>query len=173
MKKKAVFLDRDGTIIIDKIYLNDVNGVEYIPYALDSLLKLQQAGFLLLVATNQSGVARGIVQLENLHAIHEKIQRDCVALGVQIDGFYYAPYSVESHHEMRKPNPGMLLQGAKEHQVDLSKSYMIGDRESDVEAGLNAGTKSILLSPKQVPSKAHFICEDLRLATDFILRASQ
>jgi histidinol-phosphate phosphatase family protein len=167
--KKAVFLDRDGTIIIDKVYLNDVKGIEYLPGALESLRKMQDAGFLLLIATNQSGVARGIVQLEVLHAIHDQIQKDCEAFGVKIDGFYYAPYSVESNHPMRKPNPGMLLTGAKEHRVDLSQSYMIGDRESDVEAGQKAGTKSILLSAAAATTAADFVCADLVQATQYIL----
>ena len=171
--KKAIFLDRDGTIIIDKVYLNDVAGVEYLPGAFESLKKMQEAGYLLLIATNQSGIARGIVQLENLHAIHDKINQDCLNLGIKIDGFYYAPYSVESNHEMRKPNPGMLLTGAKEHQVDLTRSFMIGDRETDVEAGLSAGTKTILLSPKVTVSKADFVCEDLVQATQFILQYNE
>lgn len=153
MKKKCVFLDRDGTIIIDKIYLNDPKQIEYLPDVFAALRLLRDAGYVFCVVTNQSGVARGIVQVENIDAIHEIIARDFARHGVEIAGFYYAPYSVESNHPMRKPNCGMLDAGAENHGIDLSHSWMVGDRMSDVEAGSRAGTRTVLLAGTETPEK--------------------
>lgn len=142
---KAVFLDRDGTIIVDKIYLNDPEQIQYLPGAFEALRLLSRAGYLLIVATNQSGVARGLVSLENLNLIHEILQRRFSAEGAPIAGFYSAPYAVESGHPWRKPGTGMLLAGATDHDVELAQSWMVGDRSTDVEAGQRAGTRTILL----------------------------
>lgn len=146
MKKKVVFLDRDGTLIIDKVYLNDPDQIEYLPGAFDALKRLKEAGFDFVIVTNQSGVARGIVQLENLDEIHRRMQVAYAEHGVDFLGFYYAPYSVESNHPLRKPNPGMLLAAAEEHGIDLQQSWMVGDRMTDVEAGRKAGCRTILLA---------------------------
>ena len=146
MKKKAVFFDRDGTLIVDKIYLNDPDQIEYFPGAFEALTQLRDAGFEFVIVTNQSGVARGIVQVENLDEIHRRMRASYAEHGVKFLGFYYAPYSVESNHPMRKPNAGMLLAAAAEHGIDLSQSWMVGDRISDVEAGRKAGCRTILLA---------------------------
>ncbi len=151
MKKKAVFLDRDGTLIVDKVYLNDPAQIEYLPGVFEALRLLRDAGYIFCLATNQSGVARGLVQLENLHKIHGIIAADFHGHGVEFAGFYYAPYPVESNHPMRKPNSGMLDAGAVDHGIDLSQSWMIGDRMSDVEAGTRAGAGTILLSGTESP----------------------
>jgi len=166
---KAVFLDRDGTIIIDKVYLNDPTQIEYLPKAIEGLKKMCDLGYKLVVVTNQSGVARGIVSLENLHKIHEIIRNDLSKHNIEIADFYYAPYSVESQHPMRKPKPGMLLLGAKEHNIETTKSFMIGDRDTDIYAGEHVGAKTILLAETS-PEGCHpnLICKDLLEAADFI-----
>lgn len=174
-RKKAIFLDRDGTLIIDKIYLNDPTQIEYLPNVFTALRLLRDAGYTFAIATNQSGVARGLVQLENLHEIHRIIARDFAAQGIEFAGFYYAPYSVESNHPLRKPYPGMLLSCAEEHGIDLTQSWMIGDRMSDVEAGHRAGTKTILLAGQENPADfefapPHFVAKDLLEAAEWILR---
>lgn len=143
--KKTVFLDRDGTLIIDKVYLNDPDQIEYLPDVFEALVLLRDAGFQFIIVTNQSGVPRGLVTIENLDETHRRIRTEFGRHGVEFVGVYYAPYSVESEHPMRKPKPGMLLQGAKEHRADLAKSWMIGDRVSDVIAGARAGCKTVLL----------------------------
>lgn len=173
-EKKAVFLDRDGTVIIDKIYLNDPNGVEYFPRVFEAMQMLRDAGFLFVIVTNQSGVAKGIVQVENIDKIHQVISRDALKHDVRYAGFYYAPYSVESNHPMRKPNTGMLDAAARDLGIDLSQSWMIGDRMSDVEAGHRAGTKSILLKgvEETTPTEwraPEFRCLDLYEAAKFIV----
>jgi histidinol-phosphate phosphatase family protein len=131
------------------------------------------------VFLNPSGnfgtLARGIVSIENLYLIHKKIREDFAREGVEIAGFYYAPYSVESNHPTRKPNAGMLLQGASDFGVSLPDSFMIGDRTSDVEAGHRAGTKSILLAPTLDVSlegctrAPELITPDVVGATEYIL----
>jgi D-glycero-D-manno-heptose 1,7-bisphosphate phosphatase len=175
--RKAVFLDRDGTIIIDKIYLNSVSEIEYLPKAIEGMKRMRDLGFEFVIATNQSGIARGLVDIKNLYAIHEKIREDLSKHGLDILGFYYAPYAVETNHYLRKPNPGMLLTAAKEHGIDLTKSWMIGDRTSDVDAGHNAGTRAILLVPEGANEKhddePEAYCHDLVEAADVISRLSR
>ena len=144
--RKAVFLDRDGTIIVDKVYLNDPSGVEFFLGVPEALAKLQKAGFLLIVITNQSGIARGLVTEANLKAIHDRMQTLLKVHGVIIDAFYHSPHAADSNHPMRKPNPGMFVLAAQEHRISLTESFMIGDKAIDVEAGQRAGAKSILLS---------------------------
>ena len=155
-KKKAIFFDRDGTLIIDKVYLNDPNQIEYLPGAFTALRSLRDAGFCFIVVTNQSGIAKGIVALENLELIHKRIVHDFAQNGVFFAGFYFAPHSVESNHHSRKPNPGMLELAARDHRIELSQSWMIGDRMTDVEAGRRAGAKTILLAGYERPSDSHF-----------------
>jgi histidinol-phosphate phosphatase family protein len=166
--KKAVFLDRDGTIIIDKHYLNDPAQVEFFPGAIEALQSLQK-DFLLIVVTNQSGIARGLVQVENLQLIHEKMQSVLKPHGVQIAAFYHSPHAADSNHPMRKPNPGMLIQAAKDHRINLGSSFMIGDKPIDVEAGHRAGTKSILISDEASETCApDFVASDLLVAARWI-----
>ena len=176
--KPAIFLDRDGTIIIDRVYLNDVAGIEYFPNAFEGLRRMRDLGYMLIVITNQSGLARGIVQIENLDAIHKKISHDLAAHGVYVAGVYHAPYSVASNHFRRKPNPGLLLEAAFDHGIDLKKSWMIGDRLTDIQAGRRAQTHTIWIDhglgdPDQAslsaPDRvAHDLCE----CADLIERAA-
>lgn len=172
--KKAVIFDRDGTLIIDKIYLNDPEQIEYLPRVFEALQKLRDAGFEFAIATNQSGIARGIVTLENLNEIHRRMKAAFAEHGIEFKGYYYAPYSVESNHPLRKPNPGMLEQAARENGFDLTKSWMIGDRLSDVEAGHRAGCRTILLEGLNEENSnqfkdPHFLASDLVAAAEFIL----
>ncbi len=152
--RKAVFLDRDGTLIIDKVYLNNPKQIEWLPGALEGLQRLHEAGYTLIVVTNQSGVARGIVSLENLAEIHRRIAATCERNGAVIAGFYFAPGPADQPHPLRKPNPGMLLTGAEEHGIDLKQSWMVGDRYTDVQAGQKAGCRCIFLpGVEQPPSR--------------------
>lgn len=166
--KKSVFLDRDGTLIVDKVYLNDPDQIEYLPGVFTALRELRDAGFTFFVATNQSGVPRGIVQIKNLLEIHRRIRFAFSEQGVDILDFYYAPYHTDYNHIMRKPNPGMLLQAAQEYNVSLGESWMIGDRMTDVEAGLRAGTKTVLLSGGVDSTSAGSVILDSRSATQVL-----
>lgn len=168
MSQKAVFLDRDGTLIVDKHYLNDPDQVEFLASAIKGLKALKQLGFLLIVVTNQSGVARGLVQEENILKIHQRMQEILKSSQVQIDAFYYSPHAADSNHPMRKPNPGMLIQAAKDLRLNLDESFMIGDKEIDVEAGHRAGCKSVLISSQETNTRAEFTAVNLIKASDWI-----
>ena len=172
---KTVFFDRDGTLIIDKVYLNDPDLIEYLPGAFEALRKIRDAGFQMIIVTNQSGIARGLVTLKNLDEIHRRIGDEFARHGVFLKGFYYAPYSVESNHFMRKPNPGMLLTAGRDHRADLARSWIVGDRLTDAEAGHRAGCRSILLEgvedqPSIARVRPNAVVTDLKKAADFILR---
>lgn len=174
--RKTIFFDRDGTLIIDKIYLNDPEQIVYLPGVFDALKKLRDADYQFVIVTNQSGVARGIVSLDNLNEIHKRITAEFARHGIEFAGIYYAPYSVESNHEMRKPNPGMLMAAASEHQVALARSWMIGDRMSDIEAGHRAGCRSILLEGVETPENSTFrppyaVASDILMAAEILLAA--
>lgn len=145
MKKKAIIFDRDGTLIVDKIYLNDPNKVEYLPDVFKALRALRDAGYVFCVATNQSGVPRGLVDVRNLEKIHQKIRADFAREGVDFLSFHSAPFMTNTDHWFRKPNPGMLLEAVQWHNLDPSKSWMVGDRITDVIAGHRAGMKTVLL----------------------------
>ncbi len=175
-KKKAIFFDRDGTLIVDKVYLNDPEEIVYLPGVFEALRAFRDAGYVFFVVTNQSGVPRGRVTLASLHEIHRRIRFAFAEVGVDILEFYYAPYLTDHNHIYRKPNPGMLLQAAREYGVDLGASWMIGDRMSDVEAGHRAGAKSILLGARggegDDPSfaEAEGVFESVAQSVDFILQ---
>lgn len=163
--KKAVFFDRDGTLIIDKIYLNDPSAIEYLPGVFEGMKLLKDHGFEFVVVTNQSGVPRGLVQIENLNQIHQNIREEMAKNGIDILNFYYAPHLVESNHHTRKPNPGMLEMGIRDFDIDPSQSWMVGDRMTDVEAGHRANMKSIFLHGTEDPSLSdykppHFIAQN-------------
>lgn len=173
MPQKAVFLDRDNTIIEDKVYLNDPDQIVYLPGAFESLKSIAEAGYKIIIVTNQSGVPRGLVQIPNLNEIHRRIRAEFARHAVDIAGFYYAQFLVESNHRLRKPNPGMLLEATNDHGIDLSQSWMVGDRMTDVEAGHRAGTRSIFLrgseEPTSIPRRPEFVANDLYEVADFIL----
>lgn len=149
--KKAVFLDRDGTINIEKEYLFKPEEFEFIPGAVEAIKSLNQTGYLVVVVTNQSGVARGYYSEEDVIRLHHHIDELLKARGAWVDAWYYCP-----HHSAgrvpynvaclcRKPLPGMLQQAAADHTIDLSCSWMVGDKIADMEAGLAAGCKPVLV----------------------------
>lgn len=163
--KKAVLLDRDGTLIVDMVYLNDPERIEYLPGVFEAMRLMRDYGYVFCVATNQSGVARGIVDVRNLDEIHRRIQAKFCSEGVDILSFHSAPYMTNNDHVMRKPNPGMLLEAARWHSLDLLSSWMVGDRMTDVEAGHRAGCRSALLGPTENPrSFPHFRPPEIHVA---------
>lgn len=150
--RKAVFLDRDGVLIEDTGYPDDPRAIELLETVGAALRALQDAGWRLVVVSNQSGVARGRFSLETLHAIHERLAALLAAVGVTLDALYFCPHHPEGTDarytaacDHRKPAPGMLLSAAAELGLELSRCWMVGDRESDVEAGRAAGCRTIIL----------------------------
>jgi D-glycero-D-manno-heptose 1,7-bisphosphate phosphatase len=173
--RKAVFLDRDGTIIRDMIYLNDPEKIEVFAESYPALKMLHDRGYLIILVTNQSGVARGFVQLENLHKINQLIGEDFKNHDTVITDVFYCPHPVDGGCECRKPNTGMLKDAARRHGIDLKLSWMIGDRMTDVEAGRRAGCRSILLQNETTPpidqqwSAPEIICRDVLEAAELII----
>lgn len=149
--KPTLFLDRDGTIIVDKHYLNDALQVEFLPKAIDGLKMFRDMGFQLIVVTNQSGIARGLVTEENLKKIHQRINTDLARHNLTITAFYHCPEAADSDHPDRKPNPGMLEAAIRDHNVDRTRSWMAGDKDIDVQAGKNAGVRTILIASSTPP----------------------
>jgi D-glycero-D-manno-heptose 1,7-bisphosphate phosphatase len=152
MKKRAVFLDRDGTINKDVGYPNSYDMIEIFPFSFEAVKRLNEAGLLAVVVTNQSGIGRGYIEEKNLHDLHQKMARAFEQWGASLDGIYYCPHYEESDQPeyredctCRKPNPGMALKAAEELDIDLSQSYMIGDKAEDILFGRNIQASSILV----------------------------
>ncbi|MDR1695569.1 MAG: HAD family hydrolase [Endomicrobium sp.] len=141
----AVFLDRDGTIIFDKNYLSSPQQVKLYSYAADSINRLRKAGFKIIVVTNQSGIGRGMFTEKDLDKIHKKFLFLLKENGAKIDGLYYCPHIDEDKCGCRKPKTGMALRAAKEHNIDLKKSYTVGDSVRDYVLGSNFGGKGVLV----------------------------
>jgi D-glycero-D-manno-heptose 1,7-bisphosphate phosphatase len=175
-KNKAFFLDRDGVIVRNVPYLNSINNLEFLP-GVDSAIKLiNNFGYKCIVITNQSGVARGIVSVDQIFSIHEYVKKSLEKAGAIIDAFYFCPhhlkgkirtYTIECN--CRKPRPGMFFQAAKEHNLSLANSIMIGDSNIDIEAGRNAGCKSFLLYNQTVIRGRRISFQSLKEAVTFIL----
>lgn len=152
MSTTAVFFDQDGTLINDPGYLNHPDQVCLLDGAAEAVRELRGLGYKAVLVTNQSGVARGIVTEETLGRIHERLGELLAAKGASLDKVYYCPYHPDGvipeyrkDSDWRKPRPGMLLAAAEEMQIELTKSWMIGDNERDVEAGRSAGCRTILI----------------------------
>lgn len=152
---KAIFLDRDGTLNPDPGYISDPKDYELYDGVTEALLKLQQAGYLLILITNQSGISRGLFTEKQLESVHNKMKDLLRKGGVTLDAIYYCPHHPEhpyngiSDCDCRKPKPGMILKAIKDFNVDKEKSFMIGDRTSDIKIGLNSGVKPVCISEKQ------------------------
>lgn len=164
-KQKAIFLDRDGTINVYKGFLRDISDFELIHGVSDAIKMINSSGYLCIVITNQPVIARGEVTRDALKEIHNKMETELGFKGAYIDGIYFCPHHPHKGYEgevaelkidcdCRKPKPGMILKAAQDFNIDLSQSWMIGDSENDVKAGLAAGCKTVLISSEN--SKGDF-----------------
>jgi D-glycero-D-manno-heptose 1,7-bisphosphate phosphatase len=147
--KRAVFIDRDGTISEEVGYINHPARFRVFPYSAAAIKLLNEAGWLAILVTNQAGVARGYFTEEMIHTVHNQLEHNLKEAGARLDAIYYCahhpsvgapPYRFEC--DCRKPKPGLILRAAKELNVDLGQSWMIGDRYSDIELARNAGVNS-------------------------------
>jgi len=150
MTNQAVFLDRDGTLNEDPGYLGDPLKVNIFPGVGEALFRLKNNyHFKLIVISNQSGIARGLITEEQVHSVNSMVNKLLAKDNVQIDAFYFCPhhpdFSTEEEAECRKPSPQMIFRAAEEHNINLLKSYFVGDSVADIESGLNAGLKTILV----------------------------
>ena len=172
---RAVFLDRDGTIIEDAGYLRDAQAIKPLAGALESLRRLSEAGWLLIVVTNQSGVGRGFISREELLNVRSSFETMMRSAGAPVTATYCCLHAPEENCECRKPSASLFFQAAAENHIDLSQSWMIGDRESDILSGRNAGCSTIWLrnSVHAVsPDLPDFIAEDWRHIERIVVTAS-
>lgn len=143
MKKPAVFLDRDGTLIEEVNYLSRVEDLRLFSYTVESVNLLKDNGFLVIVVTNQSGIGRGIYAEADMHSVHDAIQAE---LGGAIDAFYFCPHLPDEGCKCRKPGLGMIEAALEEFEIDITNSWMVGDKKLDVETGQAAKMLTSLVS---------------------------
>lgn len=165
--KPALFLDRDGVLNEDRGFVHRWEDFVWIQGAREVVAAFNQAGWLVIVVTNQSGVGRGYYPEADVHILHERMREDLAAAGGHIDAFYHAPQHPEAPVEayrhpdppLRKPNPGMILQALADWPIDRDASFLVGDKPSDLEAALRAGIRGVLFQGGDL--KAFLAAEDL------------
>lgn len=145
LRRPAVFIDRDGTLINERGYLSDPNKLHIYKHAAPALKKLQEAGFYLIVITNQSGIARGLFSEKTLFRIHSRLKALLKQNGVFLSKIYHCPHLPEAGCICRKPKPGLVHKATREFNIDLSCSYMVGDQDRDIHLATNVGIKPILV----------------------------
>lgn len=180
-----MFLDRDGTINHDPGYIKDPAQVVLLFGVIEGIKKLKdQFGFKIIVVSNQAGISKGLMTHSDVDNVNARINELLLAEGTSIDAFYYCPFHPDNDPPekiiCRKPSPFMIVQAAEEHKISLSGSYMIGDKGSDIECGLDAGVKSILLRGKSFDNeistllnlgkKPNFVAANFKDACDFIIK---
>jgi D-glycero-D-manno-heptose 1,7-bisphosphate phosphatase len=181
MSRVAVFLDRDGTINEQMGYINHLSRFVLLPQALPAIRRLNEAGLTVVLVTNQSGAARGYFPASLVEEVHEHLKNLLAAGGAHLDGIYTCLHGPADDCPCRKPRPGLILQAARDLGLDLSRSYLVGDRYDDVQTAANAGLKGILvltgygrgeyeyLAPTQKVQPV-YVAADLLEAANWILR---
>jgi D-glycero-D-manno-heptose 1,7-bisphosphate phosphatase len=178
--RTAVFLDRDDTIIKDPGYLSDPDGIEILPGAVDAIRRLNEAGVLVIIITNQSGIARGFFDEGTLQAIHLRLTALLSTQGARIDAIYYCPHHPQGVREeyrtactCRKPAPGLLLQAAEDFGLDPQHCYLIGDKPIDIETIHKVDGKGILINPGKgmnLTDMPEFLADSIEDAVHWILK---
>ena len=170
----AVFLDRDGTLMHDTGYVGDPALVKIFPGVPEALARLKARGYTTVIVTNQSGMARGHFSEADFHAVQARFE-ELAGPGL-IDAMYFCAEHPDAATDRRKPGPGMLLEAARDHALDLSRSWMIGDRAGDLEAGARAGVRAVLVRTGEGAAadgaRAVFVASDFAEAVRFILEQS-
>jgi D-glycero-D-manno-heptose 1,7-bisphosphate phosphatase len=183
LSKRAVFLDRDGTINVEVNYLSRVDDFELLSRAAEAIRALNQHDWRVIVITNQSGVARGYYTETTVAAIHDRMQRDLAEAGAMIDAIYYCPHQPDDACECRKPGTQLFEQAAREFTLDLAQCYCVGDKLSDLLPGRQLGCGTILVltghGREQAPIMAahgfqpEAVADDLYEAVERILRTDE
>jgi len=179
--RPAVFLDRDGTIAEEVGYLNHATRFRMFSFVAAVVRRLNESGLPVIVVTNQSGVGRGYFPESLVHTVNELMTQQLAKAGARIDAIYYCPHTSADNCSCRKPKTGMLERAAKEHALDVQRSFVVGDRYRDIELGRNARARSILVRTgygegelawhaAKWPLQPDFVAEDLTQAADWILR---
>jgi D-glycero-D-manno-heptose 1,7-bisphosphate phosphatase len=163
---KAVFLDRDGVInrkAPEGDYITAWEEMEFLPGVERAIAQLNEAGFLVIVVTNQRSVAKGLLTIAQLESIHERMCQYLAGRGARIDAVYYCPHDLQPPCNCRKPEPGMLLEARRVHDLQLATSWMVGDSDKDIEAGKRAGCRTARIStdPKSTRTGADLVAASL------------
>jgi histidinol-phosphate phosphatase family protein len=158
-RRRAVFVDRDGTLMPDFHYLADPDATELARGVGDALRLLRQHGYLVICVTNQSGIGRGLFTAETVHQIHRRLNEKLRAYRASVDAFYFCPHLPEDHCDCRKPGTKLFHQAAEDWGIDFPPSALVGDRSADIEAGTTLGLFTVL-----VPEVAHTALVDRELA---------
>ena len=141
--RRLALIDRDGTIIVDRVYLSDPNGIEFAPGAIEGLRLLRDAGFALVLITNQSGIARGYFDSATLGRIHDRLQSMLVAEGIRLKAIYFCPHGPDDGCDCRKPAPGMVTQAMRDLGFRPEEVVVVGDTDADMGAAAAAGVKGV------------------------------
>ena len=173
MSRAAVFLDRDGTINVEKQYLYRYEDWEWTPGAIDAIKLFNANGFLVIVVSNQAGIARGLYSELDVRLLHEKVDWELCSQGAKINAYYYCPHHPDFGNKIvcgcRKPAPELLFRAQKDWGIELSRSFMIGDKADDVKAGQAAGVKSILVSTGYGTTERHLIDAEMPFVRDLMM----
>jgi UDP-N-acetylmuramoyl-tripeptide--D-alanyl-D-alanine ligase len=159
--KRAIFLDRDGTINVDYGFVSAPEKFQFLPYALDGLKKMTSLGFLLIIVSNQSGIGRNYYTLQDYEAVTAHMVKLLKDHQIILDDFYYCPHSPESNCACRKPATKMLTDAIQKWNIDPSQSFLVGDKESDIRAGIRVGVKTFLIAQKEVAHGQDFRLNNL------------
>jgi D-glycero-D-manno-heptose 1,7-bisphosphate phosphatase len=143
--RRAVFLDRDGTLNLERNYLSDPEQLELFPGSGEALRRIMDSGYLLFIVTNQSGIGRGYYTEADLHAVNRRLVERLASQGIRFERIYFAPEAPEQPSRGRKPSPQFLFDARDEFGLDLAQCFMVGDKIADVECGWNAGVKASVL----------------------------
>ena len=149
-RRKAVFLDRDGTLTHDVVHCRRPDDLRLLPGAADAVGLLNRAGYATVLVTNQSVVARGYVTGDALREIHRKMERDLAQADARIDAIYCCPHHASDGCSCRKPRPGLILEAARDLELDLPGSFMVGNRYHDVDAAVSAGCRPVLVADELI-----------------------
>ena len=187
--KPAVFFDRDGTLIHDVGYLSRVEDVQWFPWSIDAIRLLNRAGFLVCVTTNQGGIGLGFYDADLVHRVHAEMAATVDAAGGRIDGFFYCPHhpvavveALRVECDCRKPRPGMIRQAEVQFAIDVTRSFVVGDKIADVGLATNVGARGVLVQTGygaaelerhggQIPGAA-FVADTVFEAVSWILTTS-
>lgn len=173
----AVFLDRDGTVNVEKNYLHKITDWQLVAGAENAIKQLKDVGYLVVVVSNQAGIARGMYGADDVNLLHEFVNSELAKIGTKIDAFYFCPHHPEIAIpcDCRKPSPKMIIEAAEALNIDLTKSWMVGDKKIDIEAGIAAGVLPILVrtgygrEEEKTLSSSIIVVDNLPAAAQFIL----
>lgn len=179
--RRAVFLDRDGTLCEEMGYLNHLSRFHLFPFAAAAVRRMNEAGLPVVVLTNQSGVARGFFPEGLVHRVHEQLAAELAAGGARLDAIYFCPHRGEDACACRKPRPGMLERAAREHALALAGSFLISDRYADLEMGHAVGARTILVLTgygrgelewhrAEWLRQPDYVAEDLSVAAEIVVK---